>query len=451
MARVIGLVVAADALMIVAATLIAFVAKFGVSTSRPPKVEYWTGVPLVDFGWMIPVWIVSLVAHDAYSSRQFARGTDEFKTLLKGSLAASAAIAMIAYLINYDMSRGFYVLTFVLGTTLLLAERWIVRQLVVRERRASRLLHRVVVSGTDGSIAEVIGEISKNPALGFEVVGTCLFGNDPVMACRELDADTLIVTGGSLSSSVELRRIGWELGDSDVDLIVVPGLLDVAGPRIHMRPVAGLPLMHIEPPQVARAMKWGKATFDRVGSFAMLLLLAPVLVAVALAVKLETPGPAFYRHRRIGAHGRDFGVLKFRSMVAEADEMHTDLVAANGGVALLFKVKDDPRVTRVGRFIRRYSLDELPQLLNVLVGQMSLVGPRPQVADEVAGYDESAHRRLLVRPGITGLWQVSGRSNLTWEEAVRLDLSYVDNWSMMGDIVILARTVRAVLRHDGAY
>ena len=198
-------------------------------------------------------------------------------------------------------------------------------------------------------------------------------------------------------------------------------------------------------------MKWGKALFDRIGSFLLLILLVPVMAAVALAVKVETPGPAFYRHGRIGAHGKEFGVWKFRSMVADADARHADLLAENGGVALLFKVKDDPRVTRVGRFIRRYSLDELPQLLNVVAGQMSLVGPRPQVADEVAGYDDSAHRRLLVRPGITGLWQVSGRSNLTWEEAVRLDLSYVDNWSMTGDIVILARTIQAVLRHDGAY
>jgi exopolysaccharide biosynthesis polyprenyl glycosylphosphotransferase len=309
----------------------------------------------------------------------------------------------------------------------------------------------VVVLGTDESIAEVVGEIKKNPALGFDVVGSCPSGDNPVVICRELEADTLIVTGGSLSSSWELRRIGWALGDSDIDLIVVPSLLDVAGPRIHMRPVAGLPLMHIEPPQVARAMKWGKTIFDRVGSVVMLVMLAPVLLGIALAVKVETPGPAFYRHRRIGAQGREFGVWKFRSMVTDADVMQTDLVAANGGVALLFKVKDDPRVTRVGRFIRRYSLDELPQLINVMVGQMSLVGPRPQVADEVAAYDESAHRRLLVRPGITGLWQVSGRSNLTWGEAVRLDLSYVDNWSMTGDIVILAKTIRAVLRHDGAY
>jgi exopolysaccharide biosynthesis polyprenyl glycosylphosphotransferase len=308
-----------------------------------------------------------------------------------------------------------------------------------------------VVAGNDHSIAELEHVLAKNTGLGYQVVGRCGVGDNPVEVCNQHDADTLIVTGAALTSSDDLRRIGWELGDTEIDLIVVPSLVDVAGPRIHMRPVAGLPLMHIEPPQVARAMKWGKALFDRLGSFVLLVVLVPVMAIVAVAVKAETKGPAFYRHRRVGAHGKEFGVWKFRSMVVDADAKHDELLAENGGVALLFKVKDDPRVTRVGRFIRRYSLDELPQLFNVLVGQMSLVGPRPQVADEVAGYDDTAHRRLLVRPGITGLWQVSGRSNLTWEEAVRLDLSYVDNWSMMGDVVILARTIRAVLRHDGAY
>lgn len=440
-----------DAVVIVLATVTSFTVKFGATTSRPPEVEYWTGLPLVDFGWMVPVWIVSLVLQDAYSTRQFARGTDEFKTLLKGSFFASAAIAMIAYLVNYDMSRSFYLLTFVLGTLLLLLERHIVRHVVVSQRRSSRLLHRVVLFGTGASTVELRDRFDRNPGLGFQVVGSCLPGQDPIELCRISEADTLVVTGSSVSSSIELRRIGWQLGDSDIDLIVVPSLLDVAGPRIHMRPVAGLPLMHIEPPQVARAMKWGKAVFDRVSALVLLTLLAPLFAAVAVAVRLDGPGPVFFRHRRIGVHGREFEVWKFRSMRTDAASQHDMLIAAHGGAALLFKVKDDPRVTRVGRFIRRYSLDELPQLFNVLFGHMSLVGPRPQVAAEVADYDETAHRRLLVRPGITGLWQVSGRSNLSWDEAVRLDLSYVDNWSMTGDIVILAKTVRAVLRHDGAY
>jgi exopolysaccharide biosynthesis polyprenyl glycosylphosphotransferase len=271
-----------------------------------------------------------------------------------------------------------------------------------------------------------------------------------VRASREHGADTLLIANGSFASSVDLRQVGWELEGSDIDLIVVPNLIDVAGPRIHMRPVAGLPFVHVEPPQVARAMRWSKAAFDRIGALLVLLALAPVFVAVAAAVKLDG-GPVFYRHRRIGLNGREFGVWKFRSMVAGADRGHAALVDQSGAGALLFKLADDPRVTTVGRFIRRYSLDELPQLLNVVAGQMSLVGPRPQVAAEVAAYAPTMHRRLLVRPGITGLWQVSGRSNLTADEAARLDLYYVENWSMAADLMILARTIRAVLRHDGAY
>ena len=198
-------------------------------------------------------------------------------------------------------------------------------------------------------------------------------------------------------------------------------------------------------------MRWGKAVFDRLGALALLLMLAPVLATIAVAIRVESRGPAFFRHRRIGVGGREFAVWKFRSMVLDAAASHRDLVAEGTNGALLFKLRADPRVTRVGAFIRRYSLDELPQLLNVLRGDMSLVGPRPQVADEVALYDDSAHRRLLVRPGMTGLWQVSGRSDLTLQESVRLDLYYVDNWSMIGDLVILAKTLRAVVRHEGAY
>jgi exopolysaccharide biosynthesis polyprenyl glycosylphosphotransferase len=274
---------------------------------------------------------------------------------------------------------------------------------------------------------------------------------DAVELCALHGADTLLVATGAHTSSADLHRIGWQLEDTDIDLIVVPSLIDVAGPRIHMRPVSGLPFLHVEPPQVARAMKWGKAVFDRCGALLLLVLLSPVIVAVAVAVKLESGGPVLFRHRRIGVGGREFGVWKFRSMVADAESQHDELVAASESGALLFKVRADPRVTRVGAFIRRYSLDELPQLFNVLVGEMSLVGPRPQVAAEVAEYGDSHHRRLMVRPGLTGLWQVSGRSNLTWEESVRLDLSYVDNWSMTGDLVILFKTLRAVVRHDGAY
>lgn len=464
LSRVIGVVFVMDAVVLVLAVVLSASLKFGPGNWSPSEVEWLTGYAVVDFGWVVPMWLVTLAAQDAYSRRQFGRGVDELKTLFRGSVLAALLGAMLAYLVNYDMSRGFYLYYFLAGTTLLLGERYLVARYVGRMRRHDRLMHRVVVVGGDVEITAVRAVLGKRPHLGYEIVGACLTGGvgevavpvvgdaaAAVHACRRLGADTLLVLGGSVTSSSDLRRIGWELADSDIDLVVVPSLLDVAGPRIHMRPVSGLPFMHIEPPQAARAMKWGKSMFDRVGALVLLIVLAPVLFAVAVAVRMEGGGPVLFQHRRVGLAGQEFGVWKIRSMVTEAEELHADLVEQNGSGALLFKLECDPRVTRVGWFLRRYSLDELPQLFNVLVGEMSLVGPRPQVVDEVARYGDADQRRLLVRPGITGLWQVSGRSNLTWDEAVRLDLYYVDNWSMAGDLAILFKTIRAVFRADGAY
>jgi exopolysaccharide biosynthesis polyprenyl glycosylphosphotransferase len=274
---------------------------------------------------------------------------------------------------------------------------------------------------------------------------------DTRRACEELGADTVLVARGGYSSSSDLRRIAWDLSDSDIDLVVVPSLTDIAGPRIHMRPVAGLPLLHIEGPQADEAGGFDKRLFDIAGSLALLVILAPLMLLVAVSIWLEDRGPVLYRQLRIGRDGQGFDCFKFRSMYVGADDLEAELRACASHDGALFKHPRDPRVTAVGKFIRRYSLDELPQLLNVLRGEMSLVGPRPQQLWEVETYDDSAKRRLLVRPGMTGLWQVSGRSSLSWDEAVRLDLYYVDNWSMLTDLAIMSKTVKAVLSSEGAY
>jgi len=461
--RVIGLVVLLDLLVVTASVPLALLVKFGPGWWPDGEIQWFTGVPAVDFGFVVPLWLVTLAAFDAYSRRNFARGSDEFKVVLRASFTAALVGAMLCYVVNYDLSRGFFFWFIAVGTASLLLERGAVRLFVVRQRRRDRLTHRVVVVGDPAEVVELSKQLARRPELGYRVVGVCLppgadsdlpvvgGPEDAVDACGALGADTLLVASGGAGSSAGLRRIGWQLADSDVDLVVVPSLLDVAGPRIHTRPVSGLPFLHIEPPQADRAMKWGKAVFDRLGALVLLVALAPVLVVIGLAVALESRGSVLFRHVRVGAGGREFGLWKFRSMVAGAEDQHAELVESAATGVLLFKVRSDPRVTRVGAFLRRYSLDELPQLFNVLRGEMSLVGPRPQVAAEVALYVDADHRRLMVRPGITGLWQVSGRSNLTWEESVRLDLSYVDNWSMTGDLVILFKTFRAVLRADGAF
>jgi exopolysaccharide biosynthesis polyprenyl glycosylphosphotransferase len=217
-----------------------------------------------------------------------------------------------------------------------------------------------------------------------------------------------------------------------------------------MCPLDGVPMLRLEEPAFYGLQRLAKAVIDRVGALIILLLFAPVLIVAAVAVRCSR-GPVFYRQRRLGRNGEPFTMIKFRSMVPDADKRRTELVEHDTGAGPMFKVRQDPRITRVGRVLRRYSIDELPQLFNVLTGSMSLVGPRPPLPEEVSSYDEAARRRLLVRPGMTGLWQVSGRSNLSWGETVRLDLTYVENWSLLADALIVMRTVRAVVRGSGAY
>jgi exopolysaccharide biosynthesis polyprenyl glycosylphosphotransferase len=313
-------------------------------------------------------------------------------------------------------------------------------------------------------VAELVDVLEREPWTGYRVLGMCApLGQDagevPVLGtveelpdlAAELEADTVLVAGGWYSSSADLRRLGWAIEGRDLDMLVVPSLTDIAGPRVHFAHVAGLPLVHVQEPQVSEAMGLAKRTFDLVVTSALLLFGALPMAVVALVIKLQDGGPVFYRQRRVGIHGTEFDMLKFRSMVVGADRIRADLEHANEVDGVLFKIRDDPRVTRFGRFIRKFSIDEMPQLLNVLRGEMSLIGPRPPLPAEVEQYDADVHRRLLVRPGMTGLWQVSGRSDLSWKESVRLDLYYVDNWSLTSDLVILLKTVRAVLFSTGAY
>jgi exopolysaccharide biosynthesis polyprenyl glycosylphosphotransferase len=275
---------------------------------------------------------------------------------------------------------------------------------------------------------------------------------DVMPAVRQSDADTVAVLACPEMNGVELRKLAWELEKTDTDLCLAPALLDVAGPRTSIRSAAGLPLLYMDHADLTGARQAFKSLFDRAAAASALLLLSPVFVAVALAVKLGDRGPVFFRQVRVGRNGRPFHVWKFRTMVTDAEKRLAELQEQNEcGDGVLFKIKDDPRITKVGSLLRRTSLDELPQLINVLVGQMSLVGPRPALPEEASRYGDYVRRRLAVRPGITGLWQVSGRSDLPWEEAVRLDLRYVENWSFALDLQIMWKTLSAVTHGDGAY
>lgn len=400
-------------------------------------------------------------------------GSEEYKRVVAAGVWLFGAVAVVSYALRIDTARGFVGLAFPAGVLGLLAARWILRQHLALERRAGNSISRVLIIGGPHSAAHLIRSLQSAPAAGYLPVAAHLPGAesvkdlptglsvpvtgyesdfDNILAVIEsTDVDAVAVSAGVNLHPQDLRRLGWELAARDIGMILAPALTDVAGPRIHTQPVAGLPLIHVSTPKLTGGKKVAKRAFDITVAGMLLMLLSPIFLLLALLVRTTDRGPVFYRQERIGLRGTTFRMMKFRSMKVDADAQLSALLMAQGSSNTpLFKVENDPRITSLGRILRKYSLDELPQLLNVLGGSMSLVGPRPQREGEVALYDDSAHRRLYVSPGMSGLWQVSGRSNLSWEESIRLDLYYVENWSLMGDVVILFKTFRAVFASTGA-
>ncbi|MDQ0078471.1 exopolysaccharide biosynthesis polyprenyl glycosylphosphotransferase [Arthrobacter oryzae] len=289
------------------------------------------------------------------------------------------------------------------------------------------------------------------PESGLPIVGYRPDARSIVDAITSCGADAVAVSAGVQLHPQTLRHLGWELASRNIGLIMAPALTDIAGPRIHTQQVAGLPLIHVTTPTLEGGQRVAKRLFDVLVSGLLIVLSLPVMALVATLVKVDSPGPVLFRQDRVGIEGKHFSMLKFRSMMVDAEQQLAGLKNRNEGSGLLFKMKNDPRITRVGGVLRKFSLDELPQLFNIFVGSMSLVGPRPPLPSEVAEYEHDVRRRLLVKPGLTGLWQVSGRSNLSWQDSVRLDLYYVENWSLAGDLIILMKTFRAVFHGAGAY
>ncbi|GAA0606218.1 sugar transferase [Kribbella sandramycini] len=412
-------------------------------------------------------WVAAVALSKGYDPRFFGVGPDEFRSLLRSGVGLTAAVAMASYVTKTEIARGFVVLAIPVMCASALFLRYALRKDLHRHRVRGRCMHRVLVVGHSGPAATLCEHLESRPTDGFRVVATCRPRSDAepdaLLQPDELDeADILaaadrhavevvaIATDPELAGQ-SLRRLSWALEQRGVELIVSPGIIEVAGPRISVRPVAGLSLLHLERPSVSGGPHLMKAVFDRLFALGMIILLAPLLAGLALAVWLSSPGPVLFRQQRVGRGGAEFTMLKFRSMYADAEQRLGDLYTLSDGNGVIFKMRNDPRMTPLGRWLRRFSLDELPQLFNVLRGDMSMVGPRPPLAEEVALYAADDSRRMLVKPGLTGLWQVSGRSDLSWDESVRLDLRYVDNWSMTLDLLILWKTVRAVIYGAGAY
>ena len=266
----------------------------------------------------------------------------------------------------------------------------------------------------------------------------------------ESKADAIAVAPSDALGTDVVRQLAWKLEGRFIDLLIAPAMADLAGPRVSVRPAAGLPLLHLDEAMLSRPQSFSKRALDLTGSIALVVVLSPVMLACAIAVWLTSKGPAVFRQTRVGRAGKLFTMLKLRTMVRDADSQKADLRQTEAIDTPMFKLADDPRITSAGKFLRRWSLDELPQLFNVIGGTMSLVGPRPHPLDDVNRYEAEAYRRLALKPGLTGLWQVEGRSNLSWAEALQLDLYYVETWSLSGDLVLLARTLRAVIQGRGA-
>jgi exopolysaccharide biosynthesis polyprenyl glycosylphosphotransferase len=416
---------------------------------------------------VVGLWLVVLIAMRAYSSQNFAVGYGEFQLIATASGLSLGVTGFAAYVVQMNLSRGFLLFVFLIGVPLLLLVRYLERSFLSHLRTRGKLRRRAIIVGSASAVDELHRVLRRESWTGYDVLGACLpetaaddasldlpalgfVGNVRQVVTAE-NADTVIVAGGGYSSSQDLRRLAWGLEGLKVDMLVAPALTDVAGPRVRVRNVAGLPLVHIAEPSIDEARGFWKRAFDVAVASLGLLFISPLLLLIALAIKLDDGGPIFFRQERVGVLGHRFRMVKFRSMTTDAEAVMARLTEQNECDGTLFKMKRDPRITPVGRLLRKFSLDELPQLFNVFRGQMSLVGPRPALPVEVETYADHVSRRLLVPPGMTGLWQVSGRSDLSWEESVRLDLYYVDNWSMMNDLVIMLKTVKAVALSSGAY
>ena len=422
------------------------------------------GLVLLPLGWVCALW-----GHGCYDRRYLGLGTDEFKRVVRASLTVVAVVSFLTLTLKADVSRLATATALLTTLGLLLVTRAIARRILHMLRRRGIGVHRVLLVGTLQDALEVHTVVTRNPFAGLVPVGIYLThgraaargantplpvftGRDrnPVELVRALGADTIAVCGSAGSNPTDLRRLAWQLEGTGIDLIVAPQLTDIAGPRVHVRPVEGLPLLHVEEPKLSGIGLLCKYLLDRSAAAVGLVLLAPLMLVVGILIKATSPGPVFFRQARVGREGKKFKVWKFRTMYVDAEERLAQLIDQNESDGLLFKMRNDPRITPVGRWLRRTSIDELPQLINVLKGEMSLVGPRPLPAED-GDFLGDVRRRLLVRPGITGLWQVSGRSDLSWDDAVRLDLYYVDNWSLAFDLVILWRTISAVIQSKGAY
>ena len=420
---------------------------------------------------LVVMWVAALGLYRTRDPKILGAGSSEYKRVAAASGAVFGLLAVLLVAFRIQPASAFYLVSLPLGLILLPGSRLIARRWYNARQAQGQFLVKAIVIGQAEDVRYVLKRIARKSGAVYEILGVSLPGgrrgarfdadgrqvpvlsstDDVVRTVGRCGAEAVIVAGPVPGGNQYIRELGWGLEEHQAELVLASSLTNVAGPRIHWRPVEGLPLMHVDVPRYSGGKHACKRLLDITVAATALVLLSPVLLVLALIVKHGSPGPVLFRQERVGKAGKPFRMLKFRSMVVNAEAALAGLGAQNEGAGVLFKMHNDPRVTRCGRWMRRYSLDELPQFWNVLTGEMSLVGPRPPLQREVGRYERHTRRRLLIKPGITGLWQVNGRSDLPWDEAVRLDLYYVENWSIMGDVIIMWRTFRAMCAPAGAY
>ncbi|WP_060914926.1 sugar transferase [Microbacterium oleivorans] len=416
------------------------------------------------------LWLAALLLFNTRSTSVIGSGAAEYARVAHATGLAFGLLAILFVLFEWEGIRVQLFTALPLGTLALLVSRWAWRRWLIAQRSEGRYASRTVVVGSRDDVEYAIRTLGPAGQLGYLVVGVALLddsddsvsvdgvdylvtrGEDAVLRAATIhESDTIVVASQPAGDPTYVKRLAWALEGTAAELVISSRIADVAGPRMSLRPVEGMPLIHVKIPSFEGATYYVKRALDIMASLAALALFAPIALVIALAIKTDDGGPVFFHQARVGRDGREFAMLKFRTMRVNAEAELAALIEQNEGSGLLFKLKSDPRVTRVGQFLRKFSLDEVPQFWNVLRGDMSVVGPRPPLPSEVIAYDGTVSRRLYIKPGITGPWQVGGRSDLSWEESVRLDLRYVENWTVMTDLVLMWRTAKVMISPEGAY
>ncbi|MEO8323109.1 MAG: sugar transferase, partial [Actinomycetota bacterium] len=459
--------VLADGMAVSAALFLATALRFEIFSGAPGKVDGalvdYTVVTLI----ATPVWLLLFWLYGLYEPRQVLSPVNEFKQVFHGVVAGSVMIFVADSVFNRNLARGWAILGMAVGFVVVGGERLIIRKLLHFMRRRGSDATRTIIVGTNHEARTIAKTLDREGWLGYQILGFVDDDNEPgedlengykvlgtLAQLKDLVAEhevnNVLIAASALDPGY-LNRLFWELQDHDVDIQITSGTVDLMASRMIVQSIAGVPLLYVRRTGMDGLQRTVKRTIDVTGSLFLGLVLSPFLAIFSIWIKRDSPGPVFFKQVRVGREGEQFVCWKFRTMVADAEDLKAELESLNEGPGLLFKLKEDPRITRAGRFLRRFSLDELPQIWNVLKGDMSLVGPRPALPSEVEQFDDWTRNRMKVKPGMTGLWQVSGRAETSFSDYVRYDLFYIQNWSLSLDLWILWRTFRAVLSTEGAH